>query len=393
MTRSEFTPTAADQLPRPESLLATWRAAAPAAATELTHQVWRGESGRDVWLLGRNEAAAILLDQGMPCTGVIDDYTSAHSWKGLPVRRFDQVAAGNVVVVNCVQCNQSVEAARRIKSAGLLMGLSFSDFFRAALLPVEALPPFSARCHAALRHEPSLYGPLWDDLRDPQSRQTFADVVAFRLTTDPWFLRNYRYRPDEQYFEYFLALPPAPVFIDAGAFHGETSLEFSRRYPDHGEIHAFEPSDANADILLKQTATLPELKLHRVGLSDEPGIVRFSSQLGSACRRSDDGDTEIEVIRLDDLNLSRADLIKMDLEGGEYNALLGGTGTIQRSNSSLAIAAYHDPIDFARLFHLIKQMLPENLFRIRHYTSGWAETILFCIPINDGKATTIFNSM
>lgn len=381
MTRSEFTPTAVDQLPRPESLLATWRAAAPAATTELTHQVWCGESGLDVWLLGRNEAAAILLDQGMPCTGVIDDYTSAHSWKGLPVRRFDQVAAGKVVVVNCVQCNQSVEAARRIKSAGLLMGLSFSDFFRAALLPVEALPPFSARCHAALRHEPDLYGPLWDDLRDPQSRQTFADVVAFRLTTDPWFLRNYRYRPDEQYFEDFLALPPAPVFIDAGSFHGETSLEFARRYPHHGEIHAFEPSDANADILLKQTAALPELQLHRVGLSDEPGVVKFSSQLGSACRPSDDGDTEIQVIRLDDLKLNKVDLIKMDLEGGEYKALRGSQKTIRRCRPHLAIGSYHEAEDFARLHQLMKELQPASHFCVRHYTAGWAETVLYCLPL------------
>jgi FkbM family methyltransferase len=206
-------------------------------------------------------------------------------------------------------------------------------------------------------------------------------VLSFRLTTDPWFLCHYRYRPDEQYFEDFLALPPAAVFVDAGAFQGETSLEFARRYPDHGAIYAFEPSDTNADVLEKQTLELQGLQLHRVGLSDEAGVLRFASELGSASRAIEEGNIEISVIRLDDLELKRADLIKMDLEGGENRALQGGVETIRRCRSRLAIGAYHDPNDFAILHRTAKDIHPESRFYLRHYTSGWAETDLFCVPL------------
>ena len=380
MTMSE-SPAVPEHWPRPEELLASWRAAAPEPELALCHQVWRGKSKTPVWLLGRNEAAEILLNQGFPCAGVIDDFTEARSWRGLPVQRFDQVAAGEAVVVNCVQCNQPVEASRRIGAAESLIGLAFSDFFRAGLLPAEALPPFSANTHAALRHNPDLYEPLWGDLHDPLSRQSFADVLSFRLTTDPWFLRHYRYRPDEQYFEDFLALPPAAVFIDAGAFQGETSLEFARRYPDHGAIHAFEPSAMNADALVNQTRDLPDLELHRLGLSDAAGVLRFASQLGSASRASEEGDMEISVIRLDDLELERADLIKMDLEGGECRALLGGAKTIKHCRSRLAIGAYHKPEDFALLHQLMNELVANGRFFIRHYTSGWTETVLYVVPL------------
>ena len=370
---------APEHLPKPEELLACWRAAAPEPEMALCQKAWRGESQKPVWLLGRNEAAEILLDQGLRCAGVIDDFTEDSSWRDLPIKRFDQVASSEAVVVNCVQCNQPVEAFRRIDAAESLVGLAFSDFFRVGLLPVEALPPFSASTHAALQHNPDLYEPLWRDLQDALSRQTFADVLSFRLTTDPWFLRNYRYCPDEQYFEDFLALPPAAVFVDAGAFQGETSLEFARRYPDHGAIHAFEPSATNADTLIKETLGLPGLQLHRVGLSDEAGVLRFASQLGSASRPSEEGDMEISVIRLDELELERADLIKMDLEGGENRALQGGVETIRRCRSRLAIGAYHDPEDFAILHQTAKIIHPEASFFIRHYTTGWAETCLFCV--------------
>ena len=369
-----------EQLPQPAPLLASWRATAPEPVMQLCQSLWRGESNKPVWLLGRNEASEILLAQGLRCTGVIDDFTSESHWRGLPVRRFDQVAAGEAVIVNCVQCNQPVEAARRIAAADSLEGLSFSDFFRASLLPLNALPAFSSRTHQALQHTPDLYAALWSDLNDPESRQCFSDVLRYRLTTDPWFLRNYHYRPDEQYFEDFLNLPPAPVFIDAGAFQGETSLEFARRYPDHGAIHAFEPSAANAEVLLHQTAGLRDFQLHRVGLADAEGVLRFASQLGSASRASANGDVEIPVTRLDDLQLPRADLIKMDLEGAEHQALIGATATIQRCRARLAIGAYHDPEDFRRIHQFVKRILPTDTVYLRHYTSGWAETVLYVLP-------------
>jgi hypothetical protein len=194
MTMTPESLAAPERLPQPDELLASWRASAPEPELALCQKVWRGESQKPVWLLGRNEAAEILLAHGLRCAGVLDDFTEASSWQGLPIQRFDQVAASEAVVVNCVQNSQPVEASCRIAEAESLMGLAFSDFFRAGLLPVEALPPFSFLTHAALQHNPDLYELLWRDLQDPLSRQTFADVLSFRLTTDPWFLRHYRYR-------------------------------------------------------------------------------------------------------------------------------------------------------------------------------------------------------
>jgi FkbM family methyltransferase len=193
-------------------------------------------------------------------------------------------------------------------------------------------------------------------------------------------MRRYSYRPHDQYFEQFLALRSGPVFIDCGAFQGETSLEFAKRYPDYAAIHAFEPSSTNTNAILQQTSELHDLILHSVGLSDVSASVRFSADLGSASRASEDGDTLIEVIPLDDLELSQADLIKMDLEGGEMKALQGSEKTIRLCSPALAIAAYHDPKDFSLLHQTMKKMLPNHRFYLRHYTSGWAETILYCVP-------------
>jgi FkbM family methyltransferase len=367
-------------LPKPEDLLQTWRSTAPEETMDLCQKVWRGEIGKKVFLFGRSEASEILLAKGLPCSGVIDDFTVKEEWKGMSVKALEQIRGKNAIVVNCVLNSLSVEAARRIQSMETLLQLSFSDFYRAGLLGRQDLPAFSASTLDALSTTPSLYSELWNDLCDQRSRIHFHDALCFRLTTDPWFMRCYSYRPHDQYFEEFLALRSGPVFIDCGAFQGETSLEFAKRYPDYTEIHAFEPSSSNTNAILQQTSELHDLILHSVGLSDVSASVRFAANLGSASRASEDGDTSIEVIPLDDLELSQADLIKMDLEGGEMKALQGAEKTIRRCSPALAIAAYHDPRDFSLLHQTMKKMLPSHTFYLRHYTSGWAETILYCVP-------------
>jgi FkbM family methyltransferase len=63
-------------------------------------------------------------------------------------------------------------------------------------------------------------------------------------------------------------------------------------------------------------------------------------------------DETIELTTIDDLvaalRLPRVDFIKIDIEGGERNALLGAKQLLQRGRPKLAVSAYHkkgDPLD------------------------------------------------
>ena len=40
-----------------------------------------------------------------------------------------------------------------------------------------------------------------------------------------------------QYFESFLNLPEKPVFVDAGGFTGDTTLQFIQKYPDYSAVY------------------------------------------------------------------------------------------------------------------------------------------------------------
>lgn len=69
--------------------------------------------------------------------------------------------------------------------------------------------------------------------------------------------------------------------------------------------------------------------------------------------------------------------IKMDVEGAEYQSLIGAKNTIQKNKPDLAICIYHKQMDFIDLPSLILEMVPEYKIAFRHYTNYECETILY----------------
>ena len=70
-------------------------------------------------------------------------------------------------------------------------------------------------------------------------------------------------------------------------------------------------------------------------------------------------------------------LIKMDIEGAEYQALVGARKTIQREKPGLAISIYHNPEDYYRLADLIKGYVPEYNLAVRHHKERHVDTVLY----------------
>ncbi|MFP3389260.1 FkbM family methyltransferase [Brevibacillus sp. SIMBA_040] len=141
---------------------------------------------------------------------------------------------------------------------------------------------------------------------------------------------------------------PDYVCLDIGANLGTISLALSYLAPS-GKVYAFEPSSINYHFLTK---TLEDNQIQNVepvplGVFDRNGTIEFcevdrgggwsfvASEATSAAT-----DT-ITCTRLDDWvaekNLSRIDLIKIDVEGSEVQALTGAVQTFKNFNPDLVI--------------------------------------------------------
>ena len=88
---------------------------------------------------------------------------------------------------------------------------------------------------------------------------------------------------------------------------------------------------------------------------------------------------ETQCVRIDDIidNEKIPTFIKMDVEGAEKNAILGAENTISRYKPRLAISIYHKPKDIIEIPTLLKELVPEYKFAIRHYSTNVYETVLY----------------
>ena len=91
-----------------------------------------------------------------------------------------------------------------------------------------------------------------------------------------------------------------------------------------------------------------------------------------------DGEETIETIQLDDvLQGKKVTLIKMDIEGSEYNALLGSEQTIKKWHPRLTICVYHKPEDILEILTLLLNFQPDYHFALRTYRADGIETVLY----------------
>jgi FkbM family methyltransferase len=215
-------------------------------------------------------------------------------------------------------------------------------------------------------------------MADEPSRQTFLDVVRYRLTANAQFMGNYAVRMKDQYFEPFLDLR-SEVFVDAGGFDGDTTEEFCRRYPDYKKVLLFEPSQRNMRAAKIRLEGHRDISFWAEALSDRPGSMTFNAEAGSASAVTSGPGEAVRVNTLDRAVTEPVSFIKMDLEGWELKALAGCERHIRDDRPKLAIAVYHRAADFRTVPQYVRSIHPDYKLYLRHYTQGWSETVMFFV--------------
>ena len=118
---------------------------------------------------------------------------------------------------------------------------------------------------------------------------------------------------------------PPRVVVDLGANIGLFGLLAAQRWPGC-EIVGFEPDPANADLAqrcIDANGLAAQWRLERAFAATKPGSVSFAAGRSSRSRAAGAADAgTIEVESVDAFaELERADLIKIDIEGGEWPLL------------------------------------------------------------------------
>jgi FkbM family methyltransferase len=191
------------------------------------------------------------------------------------------------------------------------------------------------------------------------------------------------YFPDD-----LVSLKPDEVFVDCGAFDGDSVAAFLKRSGGWlGGIVAIEADPQNAEKLRQFVSKLPptvrqKIEVVQAAVASQTGSIRFNST-GSAASNYVDGHGTIEVTcrRLDDiLQNKKPSYIKMDIEGAEPDALTGACETIRWHAPILAVCLYHRQSDLWEIPLQIREMTDRYEFFLRRYSDDCWEQVLYAIP-------------
>jgi FkbM family methyltransferase len=123
--------------------------------------------------------------------------------------------------------------------------------------------------------------------------------------------------------------------VDVGGNIGLHTVRFAQKFQ---QVHSFEPTATNFECLQKNTESLDNVWLHQLGLGNEETVLTIrlpadSDNCGNFSIVDFDTNTDtleesISIVIMDSLNLA-PDLIKIDVQGFDYNVLVGASRTIE----------------------------------------------------------------
>lgn len=171
------------------------------------------------------------------------------------------------------------------------------------------------------------------------------------------------------------------IFADGGCYDGANSVRFVRWADGNGRIWAFEPDMKNMKNCENRfrSEDIGRYELINKGLWSHETQLCFDNDKNEGSCFHDGGKTIVPVTSLDETIKGKVTFIKLDIEGAEYEALLGAKRIISEFQPKLAVSVYHKREDIWELPELIIRMNSQYKLFLRHYSLDRVETVLYAV--------------
>lgn len=336
------------------------------------------ETSTSRYIMGINEWADQLLEyleeKGLSIKGIIDDYTNQECYKGIPIVKMKDIKDKDSVVISCVIDGKLITAIKNLKDRGLNNVLSYLN-----LCLVEEKLDNIHYCddnNYDIENNKEKYNWIYEILNDNNSKKTLEYITDFRYNFNVEVMKNFEYNLENQYFDDLINLNDNETFVDCGGFDGKTTEQFINLCPKYKEIYYFEPVKQYFEESLNKLEPYEKIKFFDKGTSKDNAELRFSTKGSESCI-SDEGEDVIKVVKLDDVIKDEVTYIKMDVEGAEYDSLIGAERIIKKYKPKLAVCVYHNQKDFWRIPELVLSYNKDYKVYLRHYTEGLLETVMY----------------
>lgn len=343
------------------------------------------EERRPIVIYGMGNGADKLLRRfekyGIEVSDIFasDGFVRGHSYKGFRVKSFSEIKAeySDFVIVLSFASNRP-EVMEMIRKIDEEYKMYIPD------MPVADEGEYFDRefYNSHFDEIESVY----NKLADSESKRIFSSVVKYRLSGKLAHLLFATSDKDEMYS--LLGKNRAETIIDAGAYNGDTAREAISCFPNLKKIYAIEADRRNfKKLALFAESAEVEIEPINAAVWSECGEGNFS---GSANRNSSVSATasyehkkeSVPLVTVDSIASDRIDYIKYDVEGAEYEALIGSKNTILKSRPSLLVSLYHRSRDIFFLPQYVNESFDKYKLYVRRLPSipAW-ELNLIALPI------------
>ena len=221
-----------------------------------------------------------------------------------------------------------------------------------------------------------------DLFSDESSRSIFRAQIQFRYSMNP---SSVIVSDFEEYFHPFVKPLPGFTIIDGGAWVGDTALVFCKELNKKCCIYSFEPEDNNF-LKLKEIVRSNHLEENvfpvQMALWNSKTVLKLDLSANNSMQFqvSKNGSYQIPATNIDtfakeeDVDIN---LIKMDIEGSEIEALHGAEDVIHKNNPLLQICSYHLFDDLWEIPLLIRDICPDAEIYLGHHSQHLFESIVY----------------
>lgn len=236
-----------------------------------------------------------------------------------------------------------------------------------------------------LKENSEKFEKMYQSLEDYRSKKIFYAIL------NNWY--NYDFINLEQVmekcFSHYFDLDIIPscqeeVFVDLGAFNGDTVEDFIKIYGDnYKKIYAYEMTEQSMRELKERVKNYPRIIYEQKAVSDEVGmgsiIIHEISTSSNQLELEEIG--EIEVTSLDNDINEKITMIKMDIEGSELKALKGAENHIIKDKPKLLLSVYHGYEELLTLWEYLEKLNLSYHYYLRYYGGPIfpTEIVLFAI--------------
>ena len=331
-------------------------------------------SSRKKFILGINRLTK-SVQKYIEVDGIIDDFTRVQSSRKKSVYKIDDIPKDALILATAMGSPLEVKNEldkRAYENINYLAFYKYSNFDLAK-------PDFICDFEEDFKNNYNNYEETYNLLADRKSKEIFEKVINFKISFDFDFMQGFTNNHKEQYFDKEL-IPSIKdiVFVDGGAYVGDTVPNIIKNFPDFKKIYCIEPNDLHINIAKRNFEKVKNIEFINCGLGNKKELISLEKQeLQTNCNHNYQTQN---INTIDNIIEEKVDFIKLDIEGAEQDAIDGAKNTIQKYKPILAICIYHKAEDWYKIPQKVLSFNPSYNIYLRHYMEGVFETVMYFIP-------------